>query len=669
MNIYRNISELPVFQNAVITIGSFDGVHKGHQTILERMAKLATEVNGESVVISFYPHPRSVIYPKDSKLFLLNSIEEKIELLQKYGIQNLVLVPFSVEFSQLQAREYVEKFIIQKFNPKFIVIGYDHRFGINRLGDVGLLKSYQNKGAFEVLEISKQEMENITISSTKVRTALNEGDIEVANSFLGYPYPITGKVVYGDKIGSTIGFPTANIQVHYGDKLIPKDGVYAVKVNHEDTEYDGMMYIGSRPSIHENGKRKIEVHIFDFNENIYDKNITLRLYHYLRDDMKFDDLGQLKDQLYLDEKNARIFLENITTKEIKNSKCIIAILNYNGVEYLESFLPKVLYSSKVADVEVVVIDNHSTDESINYLKDWHPEIQLIELTQNYGFAGGYNKGLKNVEAEYYVLLNSDVLVTEGWLDPIVKMMDKDKSIAAVQPLILSLEDKNSFEYAGAAGGFQDILAYPFCRGRIFDTLEQNNGQYNSSSEIFWSSGAAMVVRSSVFNKLGGFDDTYFAHQEEIDFCWRAKRAGYKIMVNGDSKIYHLGGGTLAYQSSKKIFLNFRNNLISIYKNETYSNLLWKFPMRLILDGVAGLKFLFEGNVDFFKSILKAHFNFYKLLPKIHSIKKEDQKRIDRNRIDFPNLNGNYEGLIVWDYFVKDKKIFSDFKSKKIKQKV
>jgi GT2 family glycosyltransferase len=261
------------------------------------------------------------------------------------------------------------------------------------------------------------------------------------------------------------------------------------------------------------------------------------------------------------------------------------------------------------------------------------------------------------------LLNSDVMVTEGWLDPILAMMDADASIAAAQPLVLSLENKKVFEYAGAAGGFMDVLAYPFCRGRLFDEVEENKGQYNENKEIFWCSGAAMVVRSKVFNALGGFDATYFAHHEEIDFCWRAKRAGYKIMTCGESKIYHMGGGTLSYQSGHKMFLNFRNNLFTLLKNESMFLLLYKFPIRLLLDGIAGLHFMVKGRWENVWAILKAHGNVYASFFRTISIRHRYTQLIYNNRIGPFNSKAMYRRLIIWDFFLMGKKKFSDLKDK------
>jgi len=310
-----------------------------------------------------------------------------------------------------------------------------------------------------------------------------------------------------------------------------------------------MLYIGNRPSLKSNGKpeKRIEVNIFDFNDEIYNQNIRLELVSFIREDEKFDNMKKLSAKLGEDKKatEAIFDLESVNVAKKETANCTVAILNYNGLHYLESYLPTVLYSSR-HHTNYTVIDNGSTDDSIDYLEEWHPEVEITKLTKNYGFADGYNKGLKSINTKYTVILNSDVVVAENWLDPILYMMDADKEIGIVQPKILSLEKKEEFEYAGAAGGWMDTLGYPFCRGRVFDTIEKDNRQYDSSEEIFWASGAAMVVRTKLFKALGGFDKDFFAHMEEIDFCWRAKRAGYKVMAYHESKVYHLGGGTLDY---------------------------------------------------------------------------------------------------------------------------
>ena len=292
MNIYRNIKDLPAFENAVITIGSFDGVHTGHQKILSRVKALADEIDGESVVITFYPHPRKIIDPGDQDLNVLNTLDEKIVHLKSLGINNVVVVPFTFEFSRLSPREYIESFIIECFHPSYIVIGYDHKFGLNRSGDLNLFREYEKNGIFKVVEIPKQEIEDIAVSSTKIRRALKSGNIDEANLFLNHPYILSGKVVHGDKLGTKLGYPTANLFISEKEKLIPVEGVYAVQSDIEGQVFDGMMYIGKRPTITDLPGINIEINIFDFNQNIYDKKITIYILRYLRSDIRFNNLEE-----------------------------------------------------------------------------------------------------------------------------------------------------------------------------------------------------------------------------------------------------------------------------------------------------------------------------------------------------------------------------------------
>ncbi|MGB4839871.1 MAG: bifunctional riboflavin kinase/FAD synthetase [Saprospiraceae bacterium] len=661
MNIYRNIKALPPFKNAVITIGSFDGVHTGHQKILLRVKALADEINGESVVITFYPHPRNVVDPGDQEMYILNTLDEKIAQLKSLGINNVVIVPFTFEFSRQSPREYIENFIIGNFNPRYIVIGYDHKFGLNRTGDISLFREYEKTGKFTVVEIPRQEIEEIGVSSTKIRKALQSGNIEEANLFLNHPYILSGKVIHGDKLGSKLGYPTANLYISEKEKLIPGEGVYAVQTEVDTEVFDGMMYIGKRPTINDQAGMNIEINIFDFNQNIYDKIIKIQILKFLRTDIKFDNLDDLKDQLRVDEKNAIIALDEIKKIDKPNPKITIAILNFNGSELLESYLPMMEYSSGTYEFEILVIDNKSDDLSVDFVKEWYPEVKLAELSKNYGFAEGYNKGLKDIETEYIAIINSDVMVTENWLDPILLAFEQDKNIGVVQPLILSLEDKAKFEYAGAAGGYLDMFGYPFCRGRIFNKIESNNGQYDHDAEIFWASGAALVCKTKAFKALGGFDGGFFAHQEEIDLCWRFKQAGYKIKCVGSSKVYHVGGGTLDYNDPRKDFLNFRNNLYLLTKNENLINLVWLIPSKLILDGIAGIKFLLEGKPMAMAAVIKAHLSFYVHLPLVMERRNKEQMLIYRNKINKPNMKGKYTGSIVWKYFVEGLEKFSDLK--------
>ncbi|MDX1939455.1 MAG: bifunctional riboflavin kinase/FAD synthetase, partial [Saprospiraceae bacterium] len=518
MRILKDLNQLPAFQNAVVTIGSFDGVHCGHQRIIEQVNALARAVGGESVVITFHPHPRQVIYPQDDTLKLLTTTEEKIFFLEKYGVDNVVIVTFTVEFSQISADEYIEKFLIEKFHPHSIVIGYDHRFGLNRQGDINYLRWYAKKSNFQVVEIEQQEVDDIAVSSTKIRKALEDGRVSVGRKLLGHHYTLIGTVVHGQKIGASLGFPTANIEIPQNEKLIPPDGIYAVQVTHDGQRYGGMLYIGSRPTLKKYNNRTIEVNIFDFNQTIYGDEIKLELVEFIRYDTKFDDLEALKKQLAEDRKRAQLLLENLEQPPRTDVNIAVVILNYNGKKYLAQFLPSVIKNSPEA--EIIIANNGSTDDSLHFLQKHYPDIRRIEIKENLGFAAGYNQALKQLSKEwdYFVLLNSDVEVTRGWLNPLISMLEKDAAIAAVQPKIKAYLQKGAFEYAGAAGGWLDALGYPFCRGRIFAVTEKDEGQYDETQEIFWASGAALVIRAKLFHDIGGFDGDYFAHLEEIDLC-------------------------------------------------------------------------------------------------------------------------------------------------------
>lgn len=327
----------------------------------------------------------------------------------------------------------------------------------------------------------------------------------------------------------------------------------------------------------------------------------------------------------------------------------VVILNWNGKSFLQKFFPSVL-ASNYENLSVIVADNASTDDSVSFLQQNFPSVKVLTNTINTGFSKGYNSALKQVKADYYILLNSDVEVHEGWIAPIILLMESDEKIAACQPKILSFKNKSRFEYAGACGGWIDHLGYPFNRGRVFDYSEKDNGQYNTSSEIFWATGAAMFVRSSVFHELHGFDEFFFAHQEEIDLCWRMQRAGYKICVEPASVVYHLGGGTLHIGDPKKVYLNFRNNLVMLYKNLPFFEAAWKIPVRIFLDIVAAFQAIMQGNFGTFDSIARAHLDFCKWI----LLGKRGSKL---PKIKMKNLNGVYMGSIVWAFFIKKKKTF------------
>lgn len=302
-------------------------------------------------------------------------------------------------------------------------------------------------------------------------------------------------------------------------------------------------------------------------------------------------------------------------------KTAIAILNWNGKSWLEKFLPNVLENSQSA--EVYVIDNASTDDSVAYISTYFPSVKIIINQQNHGFAGGYNEGLKQINADIYCLLNSDVEVTPGWLDPVAALFEKNPDIAAIQPKVLDYNRKNFFEFAGAGGGLIDNLGYPYCRGRVFENVEEDKGQYNDETEIFWASGCCLFIRSEDFWKQNGFDARFFAHQEEIDLCWRLKNSGRKIYYTGKSAIYHVGGGTLQKQNPRKTYLNIRNNLSMMLKNLP-SDKLYLIFIRLCLDGIAGIYFMLKHGFSHTWAVIKAHFGFYAQLPGTLKLRQQNQ---------------------------------------------
>ena len=332
-------------------------------------------------------------------------------------------------------------------------------------------------------------------------------------------------------------------------------------------------------------------------------------------------------------------------------KVAIVILNWNGRNYLQQFLPSVMATS-YNNYEVIVADNGSADDSITFLKQYYPAVRIIVLPQNAGYAKGYNDALKQVEADYYILLNSDVAVQPGWVTPVIQLMETDARIGACQPKILMEQNRSLFEYAGAAGGWIDCLGYPFARGRVFDSCEEDKGQYDDAALVFWASGAAMFVRAAVYHACGGLDEYFFAHMEEIDFCWRIQLAGYRVMVCPGSVVYHVGGGSLPKGNPRKVYLNFRNNLIMLFKNLPTGQLVWKLPLRLLMDGLAALKALFTGDAAYFMAVLKAHAGFVKwcLLKRGLSIMPVSRKG---------ELHGWLSKSIVWAYFVEGKRKFSE----------
>lgn len=346
-----------------------------------------------------------------------------------------------------------------------------------------------------------------------------------------------------------------------------------------------------------------------------------------------------------------------TQKAVK-MKVAIVILNYNGKHYLEKFLGSVLLFSNLSDVEIIVADNASTDNSITFLKENYPTVRIIILSKNYGFAGGYNEALKDVNAEYYILLNSDVEVSENWIQPIISYMDTHPKVAACQPKILAFHDKTKFEHAGAAGGFIDYLGYPFCRGRIFNHTETDLGQYNNILEIFWASGACLFIRSKDFWDAKGFDSRFFAHMEEIDLCWRLNNRGRKLACIPQSVVYHVGGGTLSVENHRKTYLNFRNNLLMIYKNSTSKCIHGLIIYRMLLDGIAAIQFLVKGKTGNFKAIWDSHFDYRKMLPDFKQDRKENLKQTVILKTDHI-----YSKSIILQNYLLGNKFFSQLKWK------
>ena len=343
----------------------------------------------------------------------------------------------------------------------------------------------------------------------------------------------------------------------------------------------------------------------------------------------------------------QIFYKLLST----SPKAAIVILNWNGRHYLEKFLPSVL-DTAYPNFEVIVADNGSDDDSLLFLEKNYPHIRIIKFPFNYGFAKGYNDAFKQVVADYYILLNSDVEVQPGWLDPMIELLESEKTIAACQPKLLAFNNKKKFEYAGGAGGWLDSYGYPFAKGRIFDVCEEDTGQYEKTEAVFWVTGAAMLIRSTVFHEMKGFDEYFFAHQEEIDLCWRMQLAKYKVFSCPRSVVYHVGGGTLPRGNTLKTYLNFRNNQIMLYKNLPWSQKWWKIPFRQFLDSISAWKGLLTGDGGYFIAILRAHAAFAKWL------------FFKRHRSVFPSkrtgkLYGLYKGNMVWQHFVKGKKYFSE----------
>ena len=339
---------------------------------------------------------------------------------------------------------------------------------------------------------------------------------------------------------------------------------------------------------------------------------------------------------------------------MSNAKTAIVILNWNGEKLLPQFLPSVIRYGSLPGTRIVVADNGSTDASLFILSERFPEVEILDLKQNHGFAKGYNEALRQIGADYYVILNSDVELLEGWLAPIVDLLDNDETIGAVQPKILSYRDKNSFEYAGAAGGFIDRYGFPFCRGRILNVTEIDEGQYDQPVDIFWGSGACLVIRAELFHRAGGFDVDFWAHMEEIDLCWRIKNMGYRVVFCPQSRVYHLGGGSLPYNSPRKLYLNFRNNLSLLYKNLPAGKLFGTLFFRMVFDGAAAFRLLLGGNFRGFFSVIRAHLSFFRNLPSLQK-KRNAQTRFLTRKMHPEMFNKS----IILNFYLKGKKRFSE----------
>ena len=334
-------------------------------------------------------------------------------------------------------------------------------------------------------------------------------------------------------------------------------------------------------------------------------------------------------------------------------KVSIVILNWNGVKFLKQFLPNVIANSTIENCEIVVADNGSTDDSIKLLQTEFPQVRIIELDKNYGFAGGYNKALEQVKAEYYVLLNSDVEVTSNWIEPIIHFLDHSPNVAACMPKIRDYYNREKFEYAGAAGGYIDKYGYAFCRGRIFDTIEEDSGQYDNYQEIFWATGACLFIKAEAFWSVGGFDAAFFAHMEEIDLCWRLQWKGMKIMYMPEVTVYHVGGGTLPKENPHKTFLNFRNNLYLLYKNLPTNKLITTLLIRMALDAIAAFKYLINLKLKHFYAIILAHLNFYRKISYLRTCRKKTLAECINN----PEFKGFADYSILTKYFIRNKKLF------------
>ncbi|MEO6189142.1 MAG: bifunctional riboflavin kinase/FAD synthetase, partial [Saprospiraceae bacterium] len=435
------IDDLPVFKDAVVTIGAFDGFHKAHKEIVDQVCSIANKNEGDSIVITFDPHPKVILDQYGKKFKLLSTLEEKIQLLSQTNLDYLVIVPFNFEFSQILPEEYIENFLIKHFKPHTLVIGFDHRFGLNSIGNFSLLQQYAKVGKFKLIEINKKEENSIKIASSLIRKAIQENNYEFATQQLGRPYSIYGTVVRGRQVGSRIGYPTANLEIQDHEKLIPQPGIYAALATYNDTDYDAMLYVGRRPTLGTNLEQSIEIHLIDFDSYIYGENLEVKIVSFIREDKQFESLQLLTEQIKKDYLEIELVLHrfhlNYAAYKI-NPSIAVVILNYNGEKYLREYLPSV-FKFLPSNAKLYVVDNASTDDSISFLQYHYPEVKRVTLKKNYGFAEGYNKGLGQISSDYYLLLNSDVEIKSDFVTPLLKRIQSDPMNMAVQPKILSLK--------------------------------------------------------------------------------------------------------------------------------------------------------------------------------------------------------------------------------------
>ena len=461
----------------------------------------------------------------------------------------------------------------------------------------------------------------------------------------------------GHQLAGPMGYPTANCSMEDPDKILPAFGSYAAEVICEDMTYQGMMYIGRSATLKTDNKIIVETNLFaKLDHSLYGKKIDIYPLAFIRKDEKFNS----KDELIFNIEGDKIACLQYFGQRQENKLVTTAILNYNGVDFLKQFLPSHLNCS-YKQQRLLVIDNESTDDSTSFLTTASADIDICQLDTNLGYAGGYNQGLTDVHTKYTAIINSDIEVSEKWLEPLVAALEADSNLVAVQPKILSFKNKSQFEYAGAAGGMLDRMGYPYCRGRIMNTIEDDSGQYDDNLSVDWTSGAAMLVRTEAFKEAGGFESGFFAHMEEIDLCWRWRNSGLKLKCIPASIVYHVGGGTLDYQSPRKAFLNMRNNYHMILRNMSSAQLLYRIPLRLVLDSIFILKVLLSGQLS------TAFANWKGMaagLSKIFSLKKENRRiqfYVKRYNSDKVQSKSYRLGILPISYHFMNRKTFKQLK--------